>query len=352
MTTESNGDTLRIGFIGAGANTRTRHIPGFQAIEGVELAAVCNRSRESGQRVADEFGIARVVEDPGAVFDDPEIDAVCIGTWPYRHREYSVRALEAGKHVLCEARMAMDAAEARAMLDAARARPDRVAQLVPAPFDLASWRTIRRLVAEGALGDLREAHVTLLGGGALDAATPLHWRERSEYSGRNTLMLGIVAETVQRWLGPTERVTADAATFATSRRDAESGEDYEIGIPDSIGVFARMASGARVSYQLSAHTHAPAASNGISLYGSAATLHWTQAGDRMALAPLGEEPQPLEPDPGTAGAWNVEADFVASIREGAPVELTSFEDGLRYMRFTDAVWRSWSEGRTVALDEL
>ena len=352
MTTDTNGDTLRIGFIGAGANTRTRHIPGFQAIEGVELAAVCNRSRESGQRVADEFGIVRVVEDPGAIFDDPEIDAVCIGTWPYRHREYSVRALEAGKHVLCEARMAMDAAEARAMLDAARARPDRVAQLVPAPFDLASWRTIRRLLAEGALGELREAHVTLLGGGALDPATPLHWRERSEYSGRNTLMLGIVAETVQRWLGPTERVSADAATFVTSRRDAESGEDYEIGIPDSIGVFARMASCARVGYRLSALTHAPVGANGISLYGSAATLHWTQAGDRMALAPIGEEPQPLEPDPGTAGAWNVEADFVASIREGAPVELTSFEDGLRYMQFTDAVWRSWSEGRVVALDEV
>ena len=352
MATDSTGDTLRIGFIGAGANTRSRHIPGFQAIEGVELAAVCNRSRESGQRVADEFGIARVDEDPGAIFDDPEIDAVCIGTWPYRHREYSVRALEAGKHVLCEARMAMDAAEAREMLAAARARPDRVAQIVPAPFDLASWRTIRRLLAEGALGELREAHVTVLGGGALDPATPLHWRERSEYSGRNTMMLGIFAETVQRWLGPTERVVADAATFVTSRHNPESGEDYAIGIPDSLGVFARMASGARVSYQLSAHTHAPAATNGISLYGSAATLHWTQAGDRMTLAPLGEEPQPLEPDPGTAGAWNVEADFVASIREGAPVELTSFEDGVRYMQFTEAIWRSWSEGRAVALDEL
>ncbi|MYB42888.1 MAG: Gfo/Idh/MocA family oxidoreductase [Chloroflexi bacterium] len=352
MTTDTDRDTLRIGFIGAGANTRSRHIPGFQAIEGVELAAVCNRSRESGQRVAEEFGIARVAEDPGALFDDPEIDAICIGTWPYRHREYSVRALEAGKHVLCEARMAMDAAEAREMLAAAQARPDLVAQLVPAPFDLASWRTIRRLLAEGALGELREAHVTVLGGGALDPAQPLHWRERGEYSGRNTMMLGIFAETVQRWLGPTERVVADAATFVTSRRDQESGEDYEIGIPDSLGVFARMANGARVSYQLSGLTHAPAIANGISLYGSAASLHWTQAGDGMSLAPLGEEPRLLEPDPGTAGAWNVEADFVASIREGAPVELTSFEDGLRYMQFTEAVWRSWSEGRAVALDEL
>ncbi|MYI82270.1 MAG: gfo/Idh/MocA family oxidoreductase, partial [Chloroflexi bacterium] len=89
MTTDTDRDTLRVGFIGAGANTRSRHIPGFQAIAGVELAAVCNRSRESGQRVADEFGIARVDEDPSALFDDPEIDAICIGTWPYRHREYS-----------------------------------------------------------------------------------------------------------------------------------------------------------------------------------------------------------------------------------------------------------------------
>ena len=348
MTTE----TVRIGFIGAGANTTQRHIPGFQVVEGIELAAVCNRSRESGQRVADEFGVARVDEDPAAIFDDPEIDAVCIGTWPYRHREYSVRALEAGKHVLCEARMAMNAAEAREMLAAARARPQLVAQIVPAPFDLASWRTIRRLLADGALGDPREAHVTVLGDGSLDPARPLHWRERSEYSGRNTMMLGIFAETVQRWLGPTERVVADAATFTTSRRDPESGDEYEIGIPDSLGVFARMANGARVSYLLGSHTHAPAAANGISLYGSAATLHWRQGGDRMTFAPLGEEPRPLDPDPGTAGAWNVEADFVASIREGAPVELTGFEDGLRYMQFTDAVWRSWSEGRAVALDEV
>ena len=343
---------LRIGFIGAGANTRLRHIPGFQAIEGVALAAVCNRSRESGERVASEFGIARVETDPEAIFADPAIDAVCIATWPYRHRDYSVRALEAGKHVLCEARMAMDAAEARAMLAAAHAHPDLVAQLVPAPSDLASWRTIRRLIADAAFGELREVHVAMLHGGALDPSTPLHWRERSEYSGRNTMTLGILAETVQRWLGPTERVVADAATFVGERRDAESGEERPIEIPDSLGVLARMANGARASYLLGTLTHAPAIANGISLYGSAATLHWTQAGDRMTLAPLGEEPRPLEPDPGTAGVWNVEADFVASVRDGAPVELTSFEDGLRYMQFTDAVWRSWSERRPVALDEL
>ena len=342
-----NEQPIRIGLIGAGGNTRLHHIPGFQAIAGVKVVAVCNRSEGSARSVAEAFGIARALADPEAIFADETIDAVCIGTWPYRHREFSVRALEAGKHLLCEARMAMDASEARAMLAAAEARPDRVAQLVPAPFDLASWRTVRRLLADGALGDLREVHVTMLHGGGLDPDAPLHWRERSEYSGLNTLQLGIVAEVLQRWLGPTERVLADATTFVGSRQDAESGRDAAIEIPDSLGVLARMANGARASYLLSSVADAPRAGNGIAVHGTAATLHWTMAGDRLELAQRGEAPQPLEPDAGSAGSWRVEADFIDSIRFGAPVELTSFADGVRYMQFTEAVWRSWSEQRPV-----
>src|SRR3546814_18644767 len=70
-------------------------LPGLQAIEGVEVASVCNRTEESGRRVAEQFGIARVVTDPGDVIHDPDLDAVCIGTWPYRHAEYAVAVLEA-----------------------------------------------------------------------------------------------------------------------------------------------------------------------------------------------------------------------------------------------------------------
>ena len=175
-------DALRIGLIGAGANTRLLHIPGFQAIPDVELAAVCNRSPESGHRVADQFGIGRVETDPEALFRDPDIDAICIGTWPYRHREYVVRALEAGKHVLTEARMAMNAAEAREMLEASRRHPDLVAQIVPGPYDLKSWRTVQRLVRDGSLGAIREVHVSLLNGGAIDPSAPLNWREQQVYS--------------------------------------------------------------------------------------------------------------------------------------------------------------------------
>ena len=339
---------IRIGVIGAGANTRLRHIPGLQAIEGVQVVAVCNRTDESGQRVAREFGIARVETDPEALFAASDIDAICIGTWPYRHREYAVRALEAGKHVLTEARIAMDAAEARAMLAAAETRPGLVAQVVPAPLDLRSWRMIRRLLAEGVLGEVREVHVTVLGGAAIDEAAPLHWRERADYSGVNMMTLGLYVEAVQRWLGPTEWVLADGETFVRERVDAETGQPVAITVPDSLGVLARMANGARAVYRVGTLLHDAADANGVSIYGSRGTLHW-RADDTMRLSLRGEEPRVLEPDPGTAGTWRVEADFIDSIRLGAPVELTSFADGVRYMQFTEAVARSMRSGARVDL---
>lgn len=248
--------------------------------------------------------------------------------------------------------MAMNAAEARDLLAAADARPDRVAQLVPAPSDLRWWRTVRRLLAEGALGPLREVHATMLGGGALDPAAPLHWRERDDYSGYNTMSLGILAETVERWLGPTERVLADAATFTAARTDAETGRPRAVTIPDSLGVLARMPDGTRVTYRVSAVTAGARGANGISLFGAAASLHLSFADDTLTLVPLRGQPQPLAPDPGTDVGWAVERDFVASIRTGAPVELTSFADGLRYMRFTEAVWRSWNEARPLYLADV
>jgi len=344
-------ETIRVGVIGAGGNTRTRHIPGLAAIDGVEIAAVCNRSQESGQRVADEFGIPKVVTDPQAIFSDPEIDAVCIGTWPYRHREYVIASLEAGKHVLTEARMAMNATEAREMLAASQQHPELVAQIVPSPLDFKSWRTIRRMVNDGSLGELREVHVTVLTPQSLNADAPLHWRERQDYSGMNTMMMGLYLEAIHRWMGPHKRVMADGGIFVKERIDSETGKPFQIDVPDSLGILGTMENGARISYRFSSVVSQPAGTNGVSLYGSQGTLHW-QMGDRMSFASLGGEPQPLEPDAGTAGEWRVEQDFIDSIRDGKPVELTNFEDGLEYMRATEAIYRSRTEGRAVDLSEV
>src|SRR4030095_16283720 len=112
--------TIRGGFVGPAANSRKHHIPKLKAQPGVELAAVANRSKESGDQVARELGIARVDADWRELVRARDIDAVCIGTWPNTHSEITRAVLEHAKHVLCEARMAMNAADARTMLDDAR----------------------------------------------------------------------------------------------------------------------------------------------------------------------------------------------------------------------------------------
>src|SRR6516165_7594302 len=145
---------LRVGLIGAGANTRHRHIPGLQALSEVEIAAVCNRRPASTVAVAREFNIPHTYDRWEHLVADADIDAVVIGTWPYLHCPITLAALESGKHVLTEARMAMNAAEAHRMLAAARRHPKLVTQVVPSPYGLKGHDVITELLASGYLGDL------------------------------------------------------------------------------------------------------------------------------------------------------------------------------------------------------
>src|SRR5438105_15223585 len=146
--------TLRIGLVGAGANTRARHIPGFQALPEVEMVAVCNRRPESTRAVAREFGIPRTFEHWQELVADADIDAVVIGTWPYLHCPITLAALQAGKHVLTEARLSMNAAEAHQMLQAARQHPHLTTQVVPSPFGLKGHAVMKDLIGAGYLGQM------------------------------------------------------------------------------------------------------------------------------------------------------------------------------------------------------
>jgi len=85
--------TIRVGLIGAGANTRARHIPGLRALPDVEIVAVCNRRPESTAAVAQEYNVPRTFERWQDLTADPDIDAVVIGTWPYLHCPITLAAL-------------------------------------------------------------------------------------------------------------------------------------------------------------------------------------------------------------------------------------------------------------------
>lgn len=237
---------LRIGIIGAGANTRAKHIPEFKKIAGVEVTVVCNRTIESGKKVAKEFGLPFVTTSAKDIIESPDIDAVCIGTWPNMHAKLAVAALRAGKHVLTEARMARSLAEAEMMLEESNQRPNLVAQIVPAPMSLPFDATMIELLTRGTLGTLREIFLTATTEGLADSALPLSWRQDLTLSGKNTLYLGIYYEMALRWLGfGVASVMADAAIFTKERKD-EEGVPEPTTIPESLSVLGNYADGARL----------------------------------------------------------------------------------------------------------
>src|SRR5262245_21255970 len=344
-------DTIRMGFIGAGNNTRRLHLPKLKARPGVEFIAVANRTVASGEQVAREFGIARVHGDWKEIVGATDIDAVCIGTWPYTHCEMTLAALAAGKHVLCEARMAMNAAEGRRMLDAARRAPHLVSQLVPAPHTLEVDSTIQRLLAEGYLGEVLAVELQAGQGNFVEPDAPLHWRQDIALSGHNVLNMGIWYEAMMRWLGPARRVTAMTKIAVPRRRDA-AGAWHEVRVPDHIDILGTLGGGAVAHLRFSAVT-ALAPSPEVWIFGVEGTLRLEAdarrlSGGRRGDSELSEIAIPAERRVG----WRVEEEFVNAIRGREKITRTNFEDGVRYMEFTDAVAKSAASGQTVDVADL
>jgi len=337
-------ERIAIGLVGAGGIARARHVPGFRALPGVEIVGVVNRTPDSTARAAAELGIGRTYRGWEALVADPDVDAVVVATWPYLHAPIAIAALGAGKHVLVEGRMAMDAAEAGAMLAAAEARPNRVAMVVPAPFGFAD-ATIKRLLAGGAIGDLRTVRISWSGGIAPTGRD--QWRRERRHSGNNVMTLGILYESVARWLGHATGVSATLRNFGPTQAGPD-GAAITADVPDVAAVIADFPGGVVATFGIAGHGR-PDPVNGATLVGTAGVLRVDLAGSRLELAPAGTAAfEELAIPDHERWTWRVEADFIGAIRDGEPVRLTDFSTGVRYMEFTDAVHEADRTGRRVA----
>ena len=338
---------VRIGIVGAGANTRAKHVPGLKSIDGVEIVSVANRRRESSERVARQFGIPIVYDSWEELVRCPDSDAIVIGTWPYLHCPVTVAALEAGKHVMCEARMAMNAEEARTMWAAAQQYPSLVTQVVPSPFTLHVDNTVKRLIGEGYLGQILTVEVRATNGAFLDTEAPLNWRQDAELSGLNVMSLGIWYEALMRWIGEATKVAAKGKIFVTARHDPRSGAEKPVKIPEHLVVLADMACGAQATFALSTVAGHVDANEAV-LFGTEGTLrfsHGALSGARREEEGFSEISIPPE----EAGRWRVEEEFIATIRGMETITHTTFEDGVKYMEFTEAVARSMVNEKTEIL---
>ena len=341
---------IRVGIIGAGENTRLRHIPGFREIPGVEVVGVVNSRPETTASVAAEFGIPKTYSRWEELIADPEIDAVQIGTYPNLHAPITCAALKAGKHVLCEARMAASLAEAQQMLAAAEAHPNLVAQIVPSPLGLECGEYVAHLIQNRFVGEVREVVVIGANDQFWDFSRLLHWRQQPELSGVNVLTLGILHETVSRWVGPTSRVFAQSKVFEDSRPAPQGEISVEVTVPDSVQVVTQLAGGGRGIYHISG-TVLFGPPMQIHLYGSLGTIKVEFGAEEKVWIGRAYEKEMrlLELPAEKKGKWRVEAEFIGAIRGTEPVRYTDFASGVQYMEFTEAVAISAEGNRPVEL---
>lgn len=336
---------IRVGIIGAGRNTKSRHIPGLQAIDGVEIIGVCNRSKESSQAVADEFGIAKTYEHWQDVINDNDTNAIVIGTWPYMHCRTTIAALIKNKHVMCEARMAMNAREAHAMRMMSRRKPELIGQIVPSPMTLRVDKTIKRLITEGYVGDILAIEIRA-GGSFLDSESEIQWRQDFDLSGMNVMSMGIWYEALMRWVGEATKIMAMGNTYVKMRTDSD-GNMKSVRIPEHIDVVGELICGAQLHMQISSVTGLAGQPEAI-IFGSEGTLRFSEnklfggqkTDDELMEIDISKEDQ---------GTWRVEEEFVNAIRGEEVITHTDFDTGVKYMEFTEAVTRSMMSGNTITL---
>src|ERR1700756_4564598 len=207
--TQKNNHRLRIGIVGAGNIVRQRHLSALKRNPDVEVLAVSNSTYESSEKFCqEELPHATPMRNWADLLAVPDIDIIWIGTPPYMHSAVTISALEAGKHVFCQARMAMDLAEAEEMLAVSKRYPELVTMLCPPPYGLRADLLVKKLLAEDYIGRPHHVRLQSFTSNYLDPEAPAHWRERIEISGLKGVTLGVYIEVLQRWLGDISGVLA------------------------------------------------------------------------------------------------------------------------------------------------
>jgi predicted dehydrogenase len=176
-------------------------LPALRDADGSELLAIAARDPARARELAGRHGIPRVHPDYAALLADPDVDAVYVPLPNSLHLPWTQRALAAGKHVLCEKPLALNATEAREMADSARA----AGRLL---MEAAMYRfhpRMRALAASLAVAEVRHVRASF----AFPIQARDNYRLQRELGGGALLDVGFYVADVARWLlGEPERVEA------------------------------------------------------------------------------------------------------------------------------------------------
>ncbi len=355
--------SIRVGVIGA-SFAKAAYLPALRHVPDAEVVALASARLESARATAEAFDVPHAYDDWQAMLREHAFDLVCIATPTDTHAPMALAALEAGAHVLCEKPTAMDADEARAMRDRA-AELKRITMMGHELRFNPNRRRIAELVASGAIGEIRHAHISNVTPGWADpAARPKgDWWSLAERGGGRLGANGShQVDLLRWWFGEVTSVLGRVETMVADRVDKATGEPWTATADDFVHMVLRQQRSAHSDVLMSGvarHTM----NNVTQIFGSEGTILLANADERLLLAtPGGEFEDVSVVDPNAElegvgkGIWNVS--FVAlmralcgAVRDGRPPrEGATFEDGWRNQAVLDAVKRSHAERRWIDLD--
>ncbi|MFA7297214.1 MAG: Gfo/Idh/MocA family oxidoreductase [Dehalococcoidia bacterium] len=364
-------DQIRVGIVGAtvtqggsgwGANA---HVPALKALGEYRLQAVCTAHEDTAKASAEAFGAELAFHDIDAMAAHPDVDLVVVCVRVPWHRDLVMAAIRAGKPVFCEWPLGANLAEAEEMASAARERGLRTIVGLQGRSDPAV-RYAADLVAQGYLGEVLAANLSVMSGQVIDRGAGRLW-QREAKNGANTLTIsgGHGIDALCTILGEFAEVSARTATRITEWHDTDNDTWVPVDSPDAISVAGRLRSGAEVAVQVAAVPVSPSGSR-LEIYGREGTLVLASAGalsagpnrifgvqGRGTVAELTvPDEYTLVPEGTPAGPPRNVGQAYAALHDswgGDASALPDFDLAVARHRLIDAIERSSREGRAIAL---
>jgi len=365
---------LKVGIVGLqpGRSWAARaHIPALNALsDRFEIAGIANSSLASAERAVSEMGVGRAFASVADLVASPEIDIVSVTVKVAHHLDIVRVAVEADKHVYCEWPLGNGLAEAEALAALARAKGVLAVvgtQAVVAPEIV----HLKRMIADGDLGDILSTTVVARGGGwggiVANKTTDAYLLDKAGGATMLTIPVGHMLAALTDILGPLATVSSVLATRRPLARVVGTDEQLPVDAPDQVLVSGLLANGAPVSIHYRGGM--PRDGNGMMW-----EINGTK-GDVRILAPFGhvqlvqlrleaalgedatftqikppEELANLSDNPAVGNVARVYARIANDLRDGTRTAPT-FDDAVAIHHLLTAIERSAEGGDRVILQD-
>lgn len=206
----------RWGILSTAKIATTHAIPALMRAKGCEVTAISSRNQERAQQAADQFGIAHAFGSYKDMLASDQVDAVYVPLPTAQHVEWTKKAVEAGKHVLCEKPISLHAKQIECLVEQAASNSVIISEAMMAIYH-PQWHKVRQLIQEGAIGKLRHVRASF----SYFNMDPNNMRNRLELGG------GVLPDIGCYPIATTRFATGAKAqrVFATVDRDPNFGTD-------------------------------------------------------------------------------------------------------------------------------